>query len=676
MASDILFGDTADDDGTEAPLRISEEYAKKYNERKDKEELTRAARILADEDVDDESSEEETEDEGAGLLTEQVNTKIFDTLGKIKRKDPSIYNPKKVFFDDKDFSEAAEQSADKSASSKSMTYKDFMRKTLLQEGADAIIKEEEALEELGKKSKKKGKSVVDEQRELKAAILKAAHDGDEEDDLLTLKSKTEAEVEAEEADFKEFLAKESKKKPRQDADEAMADYWQEDEELDENEKFLRDFIINRSWLETTSMQAPVKEKKDGTASSDDEKHLDEQDEFEANYNFRFEMEEGRQIQGHARFPTDTIRQRDDKRKRKRHELKERKDAEKIRRTEELKRLKNLKKQEIQRRLQQLCEVTGNEDTALGKIDLDEDFDPEEHDKKMTQLLGEDFEAQEETLDPKDLMKAPDGIDDLDITKDGDELPQKIAAKAKAKVKAAGASAADADDAEAEGDGEEPEGDDGQWWLCDQCSRGIPAGKKRFDCTVCANYTLCVYCFRVRHHPHKFVRRRVPDNCDPPADVKGKVQGGSVEEQKAWDEYFQLDFEDIIGGDLPTRFKYRQVKPDDYGLSAAEILTKDDKELNQVVSLKKLRPYREENVAEEDEEDDVFAGKGVPRWRREKTDTVQKGRGKGQPKARIAKPKRDAAPKVSRQRMAAFNFGLDRRKEKKKAESAAAASKKK
>eukprot|EP00971_Amphidinium_carterae_P175698 3482348-Amphidinium_carterae.1 len=43
---------------------------------------------------------------------------------------------------------------------------------------------------------------------------------------------------------------------------------------------------------------------------------------EASYNFRFEMEEGRQIQGHARKQTDSIRQRDDKRKRKRHELKD------------------------------------------------------------------------------------------------------------------------------------------------------------------------------------------------------------------------------------------------------------------------------------------------------------------------------------------------------------------
>lgn len=75
------------------------------------------------------------------------------------------------------------------------------------------------------------------------------------------------------------------------------------------------------------------------------------------YNFRFEMEDGKQIQGHKRFLEGSVREKNDKRKRQRHERKERKDAEKIRRTEELKRLKNLKKQEIMRRLKQLQEAT-------------------------------------------------------------------------------------------------------------------------------------------------------------------------------------------------------------------------------------------------------------------------------------------------------------------------------
>jgi hypothetical protein len=48
---------------------------------------------------------------------------------------------------------------------------------------------------------------------------------------------------------------------------------------------------------------------------------------------------------------------------------------------------------------------------------------------------------------------------------------------------------------------------------------------------------------------------------------------------------------IGGGKLKTRFKYTTVPKEDYGLTPEEILLLDDRQLNKMVSMKHLRPYR-------------------------------------------------------------------------------------
>ena len=62
--------------------------------------------------------------------------------------------------------------------------------------------------------------------------------------------------------------------------------------------------------------------------------------------------------------------------------------------------------------------------------------------------------------------------------------------------------------------------------------------------------------------------------------------------KMKDELYKLDYEDIVAG-MPTRFKYRQVEANSFGLSTEEILFARDSSLKQFVGLKRMAPYRED-----------------------------------------------------------------------------------
>merc|ERR1712060_58469 len=103
------------------------------------------------------------------------------------------------------------------------------------------------------KRKKKPKSLLDEQTDLKSALVAAAHEGDSDDDLFTLKEKTDKELEQEAIDQKGFEVRKSHERST-DGDDIVARYWKADEDLGDSEQFLRDYILNKGWMETASMQ--------------------------------------------------------------------------------------------------------------------------------------------------------------------------------------------------------------------------------------------------------------------------------------------------------------------------------------------------------------------------------------------------------------------------------------
>lgn len=116
--------------------------------------------------------------------------------------------------------------------------------------------------------------------------------------------------------------------------------------------------------------------------SEEEKIVENQEQFERKFNFRFEEPDPEFIKSYPRTVADSMRRKDTKRKEKREEYKQRKDLEKQKKKEEIKRLKSLKRKEIVDKLEKLKKITGNFDLKLGVDDLEKDFDPEEYERKM------------------------------------------------------------------------------------------------------------------------------------------------------------------------------------------------------------------------------------------------------------------------------------------------------
>uniref|UniRef100_A0A7S1T8L4 Kri1-like C-terminal domain-containing protein n=1 Tax=Compsopogon caeruleus TaxID=31354 RepID=A0A7S1T8L4_9RHOD len=88
-----------------------------------------------------------------------------------------------------------------------------------------------------------------------------------------------------------------------------------------------------------------------------------------------------------------------------------------------------------------------------------------------------------------------------------------------------------------------------------------------------------------------IAQEVDENLDAPHKITG--QGGAVADEKLkelMDGYLQLGYEDIVGGEA-VRFRYTNVDKEQFKITPEEILTMDDRELNRIMPLKHLAPYR-------------------------------------------------------------------------------------
>jgi len=200
------------------------------------------------------------------------------------------------------------------------------------------------------------------------------------------------------------------------------------------------------------------------------------------------------------------------------------------------------------------------------------------------------------------------------------------------------------------DFDENEGEsNNQWWYCDECRTAIKENKIFYECTICADINICRDCFKSIGHPHKMKKTKVPIGCKPPEDWRDilenldfkcsnckneiedewyfkcnecervnickpckqtfihehkltKIKQEFAEEKKIiepkeklknlLDHYENQKIDKVIAKEIPTRFHYTKVEPEDFGVSEEMLFYLDDRTLNQYVPLKKLAPYNE------------------------------------------------------------------------------------
>ncbi|RKP15216.1 KRI1-like family C-terminal-domain-containing protein [Piptocephalis cylindrospora] len=579
--------------GSDISLTINPDFASKYEEKKRTEELgllrdkygedsvgdlkpaqiarlAKAVRagvapetLMGDEGEGSDSEEDSTseeEDEHGEMVTPAVDAQIMRTLQAIRSKDTSVYLQDTSFFDAKTMAEAENTWKEKQRqqrSEKPIRMKDMTRKAILEHGGMSEDEDEED-------TPPRRMTHVEEQEMLRMNLKKAAMEEEEGDDqdLFVRRDKTQEEQEEEEEDYKRFLLESMASKGSGKEEFERWQNYREDPSVGKDEAFLMDYILNRGWVDQLSKGSTGLAEQE-VDLDEDEEAVDAADDFESQYNFRFEEPGAGQIITHSRQVAGSVRRPDDRRKKARQTVAERKEEEKAKQREELKRLKNLKKAEILKKLRQIQEITGNDAVGIDAVDLEADFNPDDYDGSMGKVFNEDYYQGEEA------GKKPEWDDDIDISDivKEEELGQEEGApiskrEAKRRKKAARL------ERKRREDGEDVE-----------------------ELDMDADYT------------EDTAQDHEPEASSESMSVKQRLKSGKHRLSKREfedyiDEFYQLDYEDTIG-DLPTRFRYTTVDSLNYGLTPEEILLAEDKELNQHVSVKKLAPYRPEEVQVKD-----------------------------------------------------------------------------
>ncbi|CAE6481089.1 hypothetical protein ACGC1H_005199 [Rhizoctonia solani] len=546
------------------------------------------------------SESNESEDEYGEELTPAVDAALLRTLAKIRRKDPEIYDSNVGVFDEeakRTQGKTLTQSRPTKDKSKPLTIKQQNLAALLESDSrphsptsepaplthaqeQAVLRDEtisafhNAVQDDDADdllTLREGVKDEAEQREEEYREFLQREVGEDISQLLWVeeggvKVKEDPKPAMDEQTTKKDLGKKKKGKRKERKEET-------------DEEFLMNYILNRGWIDKSENRAPTYKEVVGVESKAkakqeaslehgqvnegedpgngllDEDEFDEvADHFESTYNFRFEEPNAHIIATHPRNVT-SVRRTDTTRKDAREKRKERKAEKLLAKQEEVKRLKSLKMREVKEKLEKIRmegglgkskgkqkaiedDDEGLEDYgALGNLDLDGDWDPDQHDAQMKSLYVDNEEYEDD--DQKPIWN-----DDIDIS---DLIPEEPAPASEAQAGKKKKRKKRKHDEEGEDAGVDPDEMDAEVEQPEQ------EDEEEWDGT-------------------EEMRKRVLE--------------------KYMDEIDNLEFNDMVG-DMPTHFRYARVDPSTYGLTPVEILNATDAELNTYMGLKRLAPYRKD-----------------------------------------------------------------------------------
>ncbi|KAK4508771.1 hypothetical protein PRZ48_002510 [Zasmidium cellare] len=561
-----LLDDGSDSDNEAGvKLNINEEYAKRFEHNKKREEKHqleekyknefKRKRVGSDEESEGDSEDDESEDDDAQLATEDVDDEIMATLQAIRTKDPKVYDANVKFF--KEFDPEQTGGADVKKE-KPMYLQDYHRENLLA-GRTGAEEEDE-----------RPQTYAEEQEQLKRELVGSMHaagqEESEEDDFMVAKRKPKHE------DLPAPKAPKPKKKKITDDDIKTADK--------DPETYLSNFMAARAWLPGEGSRWEAFESDD----SDDDKRADE---FEEAYNMRFEDPNtaNEKLQSFARDVGKYGVRRDEKtgRAKAREREKERKEAEKQEREEDKARLRKLKIEDAEEKVKRIKEAAGLRGQEALNLDewrdvIEGDFDDEKWEAEMKRRFGEQYYADEDVEmgsgdegaegKKKHKPKKPKWDDDIDI---GD-LVSDFEDDEKAKI-----TLTDDEDAE--------EG-------------GVPLVDEDDDDTS-----------------SKKKKKNKKDREKEKADAKRTARKERMKIEEMVDAALPLHEAAASSSSGSVGFRYRDTSPTAFGLSARDILFADDSALNQYAGLKKMAAFRDEEKKRKDKKR-YSKKQRLKQWRKE------------------------------------------------------------